>query len=278
MNGVTAGGAVCYGARRMTLTLAAVAALAYAVCALLHWRRVAVVFAAVLAAAALLLHGGALVSATVHDGSLSLGVTEALSVFAWQAALLLWVLGRFQPVLVLGIAIYPAAAAAALAAALWPTPVSAIPLSDWKIQLHVVLSLFSAGFLTLAAAQAVTLAIQDRLLHERAPESLVEALPPLQTMEHLLFLMIGLGFFMLSLSLLSGLLFVDNLLAQHLAHKTVLSVAAWALFGVLLWGRWRRGWRGRTAIRWALTGYGVLILAYFGSKIVLEQILSRHWS
>jgi ABC-type uncharacterized transport system permease subunit len=97
-------------------------------------------------------------------------------------------------------------------------------------------------------------------------------------MEHLLFVLITLGFFILSLSLLSGLLFVDDLLAQHLAHKTVLSIAAWAMFGALLWGRWRRGWRGRMAVRWTLSGYAVLILAYFGSKIILEQILSRHWT
>ena len=262
----------------MSSTLALLAALAYGAAALLHWRRAAAASAATLAATALVLHGGALLGATVHGGSLSLGVTEALSVFAWQAAVLLWVLSRVQPVQALGVVIYPLAAIAAICAATWPTPVSAIPLSDWKIQLHVVLSLFSAGFLTLAAAQAVTLAVQDRLLHDKAPEGLVGALPPLQTMEYLLFLMIALGFFMLSLSLLSGLLFVDDLLGQHLAHKTVLSVVAWALFGVLLWGRWRQGWRGRTAIRWALAGYGVLILAYFGSKIVLEQILSRHWT
>jgi ABC-type uncharacterized transport system permease subunit len=262
----------------MTVALAGVAAALYAAGALLHGRRAGAGIAGWLIALALALHGGALLGATVHGGSLSLGVTEALSVFAWQAAVLLWVMTLMQPVQILGVAIYPLAAIAALWAAVWPTPMAAIPLADWKIQLHVVLSLFSAGFLTLAAAQAVTLAIQDRLLHDRAGDALVEALPPLQTMEHLLFLMIGLGFFMLSLSLLSGLLFVDNLLAQHLAHKTVLSVAAWALFAFLLWGHWRWGWRGRTAIRWTLVGYGVLILAYFGSKLVLEQILSRHWS
>ena len=262
----------------MNTVLASLAATAYAFCALSHWRGVLPRATAWIGAAALALHAGALLGGVVHDGNLTLGVTEALSMFAWQAALLLWVLCLAQPVRILGVAIYPLAAVAALWAAQWPTPVAAIPLSDWKIQLHVVLSLFSAGFLTVAAAQAVTLAVQDRLLHGRSSAPLVDALPPLQTMEHLLFLMIGLGFFMLSLSLLSGLLFVDNLLAQHLAHKTVLSVAAWALFGALLWGRWRWGWRGRTAIRWTLSGYGVLILAYFGSKLILEQILSRHWS
>jgi ABC-type uncharacterized transport system permease subunit len=115
----------------MTSTLAVLAAIAYAACALLHWRRAAPAAATALAAAALALHGGAIVGATVHGGSLSLGVTEALSVFAWQAAVLLWILGRFQPVQVLGVAIYPLAAISALWAARWPTPMSAIPLSDW---------------------------------------------------------------------------------------------------------------------------------------------------
>lgn len=231
-----------------------------------------------LAAAAVALHAAGLFGEIFQAGQLTVGVTEALSLFAWQAAALLWVVSLAQPLQILGVAIYPIAAAAGLAGALWPTSVMGIPLTDWKIQLHVVLSLFAAGFMTLAAAQALTLAAQDRLLHQRAEGRLVQALPPLQTMEHLLFQLISLGFFILSLALLSGLLFVDNLMAQHLAHKTVLSVIAWALFAGLLWGRWVAGWRGRTAIRWTLAGYVLLLLAYFGSKVVLEQILSRHWT
>ena len=263
----------------MNLFPAAAAALAYAAAATLQWRATPGSTAGRgLAGLALVLHAVALLGAAFHGGNLTLGVTEALSLFAWQAALLLWVLAMMQPVQVLGLALYPLAALAAVWSVLWPTSVTAIPLSDWKIQLHVVLSLFSAGFLTLAAAQAVTLAGQDRLLHRHEANRLVLALPPLQTMEHLLFMLIALGFFILSLSLLSGLLFVDDMLAQHLAHKTVLSIAAWATFGALLWGRWRRGWRGRTAIRWTLSGYAVLILAYFGSKLILEQILGRNWT
>lgn len=262
----------------MTLAFAVVAALGYVASAPLLWRGGARTAAAGLAAVGIALHAGALLGEVFHSGNLTLGVSEALSLFSWQAAALLWILGLAQPLQILGIVIYPLAGVTALFAARWPTSVNAIPLADWKIQLHVVLSLFSAGFLTLAAAQAITLAAQDRLLHQRSPNRIVQALPPLQTMEHLLFLLITLGFFILSLALLSGLLFVDNLLAQHLAHKTILSVIAWGIFGALLWGRWRRGWRGRTAIRWTLSGYGVLILAYFGTKIVLEQILSRHWT
>lgn len=262
----------------MTPVPALLAAAGYVTAAVLIWRASGRQAALAIAAVALLLHGAVLVGQIFAGGNLTLGVTEALSVFSWQAAILLWGLCLAQPVQILGVALFPIAAAGAVAAALWPTSVTGIPLADWKIQMHVVLSLFSAGFLTLAAAQSVTLAVQDRLLHRASPNRIVMALPPLQSMEHLLFVLISLGFFILSLSLLSGLVFVDNLLAQHLAHKTVLSITAWAIFGGLLWGRWRRGWRGRTAIRWALSGYGVLILAYFGSKLVLEQILSRHWT
>jgi ABC-type uncharacterized transport system permease subunit len=94
-------------------------------------------------------------------------------------------------------------------------------------------------------------------------------------METLLFQMIGGGFIALSFSLLSGIMFLDDVFAQQLVHKTVLSIAAWAVFGVLLWGRWRHGWRGRTAIRWTLSGFAALVLSYFGSKLVLELILQR---
>ena len=123
--------------------------------------------------------------------------------------------------------------------------------------------------------QSVLLWIQDRQLHNRHPGGFVRALPPLQVMESLLFQMIALGFVVLTLSLFSGVLFLENVFAQHLVHKTVLSILSWLMFGVLLWGRWRRGWRGKTAIRWTLGGFFSLMLAYFGTKFVLELILHR---
>jgi ABC-type uncharacterized transport system permease subunit len=117
--------------------------------------------------------------------------------------------------------------------------------------------------------------VQDRHLHRRHPGGFVRALPPLQTMEALLFEMIAVGFVLLSISLASGFLFLEDMFAQHLAHKTILSVAAWTVFALLLWGRFRFGWRGRTALRWTIAGFLVLMLAYFGSKAVLELILRR---
>ncbi|HKE93020.1 MAG TPA: cytochrome c biogenesis protein CcsA, partial [Povalibacter sp.] len=85
------------------------------------------------------------------------------------------------------------------------------------------------------------------------------------------------GFAVLTLSLFSGFIFVQDLFAQNLSRKTILSCLAWIVFAILLFGRWRFGWRGRTAVRWTLSGFALLVLAYFGSKIVLESILGRHW-
>jgi ABC-type uncharacterized transport system permease subunit len=92
-----------------------------------------------------------------------------------------------------------------------------------------------------------------------------------------MFRLIGAGFVLLTLSLFTGFVFVTNLFTQHLIHKTVLSLIAWTIFGVLLIGRIRIGWRGRSAVRWTVSGFSVLTLAYFGSKFVLEDVLGRHW-
>jgi ABC-type uncharacterized transport system permease subunit len=232
-----------------------------------------------LAPSGLLLHLWALSIALIHQGSLRIGVTEAASLFAWQSALLLWLFSFREPIAINGVALYPMAGLFALWAALVPSPVSEVRVDEWQVSVHVLLSLLSAGLLTLAAVQSVALAVQDRLLHRHrlAPAGAGGRMPPLQTMERVLFQLIAVGFALLSLTLLSGLWFVHDWLAQHLAHKTVLSITAWLIFGVLLWGRWRYGWRGRTAIRWALAGYATLILAYFGSKLILEQLFGKHW-
>ncbi len=227
---------------------------------------------------ALVLHVLALSQHVFQGDAVTIGIDEALSLFVWQSAGLLWILCFREPLRSMGTVVYPLAGIIAVLAAAWPTPVSELSITSWKARTHIVLSLFSAGLLTLAAVQALLLASQDRLLHARQLSGIANALPPLQTMERLLFQLIGIGFVLLSLTLLSGLWFIRDWLAQHLAHKTVLSITAWLIFGVLLWGRLRHGWRGRTAIRWTLAGYLMLVLAYFGSKLVLELLLGRHWS
>jgi ABC-type uncharacterized transport system permease subunit len=138
---------------------------------------------------------------------------------------------------------------------------------------HILLSILAYGMLTIAVFQSVLLLLQDHQLKHKHPSGLIRNFPPLQTMESLLFGFLFAGWALLSLSLLSGALYIDDLFAQHLVHKTILSCFAWVVFAVLLWGRHQLGWRGHKAIRWTLAGFCLLMLAYFGSKLVREFIL-----
>ena len=143
------------------------------------------------------------------------------------------------------------------------------------LEFHILISILAYSMLSIAVVQAILLYIQDHQLRHKHPGGLIHALPPLETMENLLFSMIGLGFVTLTLSLLSGLFYLDDIFAKEHVHKTVLSFGAWLFFGILLWGRFQFGWRGRTAIRWTIIGFILLMLAYFGSKFVHELILQR---
>ncbi len=146
---------------------------------------------------------------------------------------------------------------------------------NYTLASHVVLSYLAYSLLTIATLQAMLLSYQNRHLKSRSGLQYLRYLPPLQTMEALLFEFVLVGEILLTLSILSGFVFLDNIFAQHLVHKTVFSIAAWFVYGFLLWGKYKLGWRGNTAIRWTLAGFLFLMLAYFGSKLVLEIILHR---
>lgn len=233
--------------------------------------------ALLIAAAALILQAWSLAGSLFQGNGMTLGFGSSLSLFAWQCSLLLVLLSLVRPLASLGVVIFPFAAACVGLDWALPTDAEAVRGLVGPIRIHIVLSLLAYGLLTIAATQAVVLAAQDRALRRHRPLVLLQSLPPLQTMENLLFELMAGGLLLLTLALASGLVFVNNLFAQHLAHKTILSALAWLVFAVLLWGRMRFGWRGRTAIRWTLGGYVFLLLAYFGSKLVLELILGTHW-
>ncbi|MBF8779852.1 cytochrome C assembly family protein [Pseudomonas fulva] len=169
--------------------------------------------------------------------------------------------------------LFPLGAVTALLAQF--APPGTVPLIDEApgILAHILLSILAYGLFTMAMFQALLLLLQDRQLKHKHPSGLIRNFPPLQTMESLLFGFLWAGWGLLSLSLVSGWLFLENLFAQHLVHKTLLACVAWVVFGVLLWGRTRLGWRGHKAIRWTLAGFCLLMLAYFGSKLVREFIL-----
>jgi ABC-type uncharacterized transport system permease subunit len=225
---------------------------------------------------AALLHTLILAQTVFEPAGLNLGFFNALSFTGWLIAVVLLAAAMVRPMESLGIVVLPFAALTLLLGLLFPAERIVADSSRWPLELHIVIAILAYSLLTLAALQAALLAIQDHRLRHRHPGGFLRGIPPLTAMEALLFQMIGAGFVLLSITLLSGLFFIEDLFAQHLAHKALLSLIAWGVFGVLLWGRWRFGWRGRTAIRWTLSGFAFLVLAYFGSKLVLELILRRY--
>ena len=225
---------------------------------------------------AVLLHAMILAQTVFQPAGLNLGFFNALSFTAWLINVMLLAAAMVRPVENLGIIILPFGAITVLLGLLFPTERIVADPGQWPLELHILIAILAYSLFSLAAAQALLLAVQDYRLRHRRPGGFLRGIPPQTVMESLLFQMIGAGFILLGITLISGLFFLHDLFAQHLLHKVVLSFMAWCVFGVLLWGRWRFGWRGRTAIRWTLSGFTFLALAYFGSKLVLELILQRY--
>ena len=197
------------------------------------------------------------------------------SLVAMIVALLLLIAALNKPVEKLGIALFPIAAIMLALELNFDDKTQLLHRYNWAMSTHILTSIIAFSLLNIAALQAILLAIQDQQLKSHPPKRFIQSLPPLQTMESLLFQMLGTGIVFLTISLVSGFLFIEDLFAQHLVHKTVLSILAWIIFTCLLIGRSRYGWRGQTAIQWTLIGFVLLLLAYFGSKLVLELILHR---
>ena len=225
------------------------------------------------ATVAAILHATVHVLAWRHTGGADMHFFAALSLVGLGMAALTTLFGANGRMAALGVVVYPLAALVLAAYAGYGHHL-AEPL-DWRLQLHAWCALLAYATLAVAALLAMMLWLQDRALRRHQFGSWRRALPPLTELEALLFRTVAVGFALLTATLLTGVLFVQDLLAQHLVHKTVLSVLSWLVFGGLLLGRWRRGWRGRTAAGWTLVAMALLVLAFFGSKAVLELVLHR---
>jgi len=233
-------------------------------------------FALLLLAFALAAHGTSLYFTLRTDGGFRLDLLAMLSLITWLVTLLLLLLARRHKLTLLILAMAPISALATLAAAHAWGDVSPSQQVSPGIAAHIVLSITAYALLTLATIQALYLYWLNLQLHNHHPSGISRYLPPLQTMESLLFGLITFGEILLTAALATGFLFLQDLFAQHLVHKTALSILAWILYGVLLWGHWQQGWRGNTAVRWTLCAFAALMLAFFGSKLALEVILQRN--
>ncbi|MEZ5571727.1 MAG: cytochrome c biogenesis protein CcsA [Halioglobus sp.] len=180
-----------------------------------------------------------------------------------------------RPLQNLLIALFPLSAIAVLVSAFAPDTAPLLRHLSGGLILHISSSILAYAVLTLAAFQAAVLALQDHQLKHRRTRGIIQILPPLQLMESMLFELLWMGVALLTIAIISGAVFIEDIFAQSLVHKTVLTIAAWLLFSTLLWGHYQLGWRSKTAVRLTLSGFALLMLAYFGSKMVLELILHR---
>ena len=244
--------------------------------------RTPILYSAALAVA-LLLHGMLLVHGMYQDGQLRFGFAHALSATLWITALIVCAETMFSASRGLFLLVLPIAAIASFLPVLFPGALIGRPSASPLFQVHLLLAILAYSLLTIAAIHALLMATMERRLHGEtmaAPGRLgfvIDKLPPLLAMEGVLFRLISVGFVLLTATLVSGIFFSEQLFGRPLRfdHKTVFAIAAWLVFAGLLIGRLVFGWRGRTALRWTMTGFVMLLLAYVGSHFVLEVLLNR---
>lgn len=233
--------------------------------------------AQLLLALALLLHAFAVAVSIVRSEGLDLSFVNALSLVAGLAVLAAWLTGVLRTLPGVGAVILPVAAVCVL---LPPVTSSHHPVTfagePWAAA-HIAVALCAYALFVVVAMQALVMTGLEKRLHRGLAAMSAPAVPPLITLERYMFRLIIVGFALLTLTLVSGILFSEQLFgkAVTLTHKNVFSVAGWVAFAILLFGRWRYGWRGRTALKWILGGTLLLVLGYLGSKFVLEVILRR---
>ena len=264
----------------MQNTLFVAAALLYAVCALLPSRRGAVISA--VTALAWVAHGAALGLDVVTPGGLRVGFAIMLSSALWVSVAAYWIENRNFALDGLRRLVMPFAFGATLLPMLFPGSLMPLEGQSPAFGWHIAIAVLAYSTLTLAAFHAVLMALQEARLHTRTASrgwfgSALDQLPALLTMEKLLFRVIWIGFILLSLTVLSGVVFSEQLFgsALRLDHKSVFALLSWLLFAALLAGRRWQGWRGKTALRFTLAGFATLALAYVGSRFVLEVVLQR---
>lgn len=221
----------------------------------------------------LLAHSITLISQVVDSGMLQLGLLNALSICVWMTVLVILISGINKPLHNLFPFFMPGSAALLIAGIVTPQ-MSEPKVYSTGMLLHIFVSLLSYSVMIVATLQAILVNMQSNYLHtHRTEKRFSRILPPLQTMERLMFEWLMVGFVLLTIAIITGGIYVDNMLAQHLIHKTVLTVIAWFFFAILLFGHFYLGWRGQRASRLTYLGFGFLLIAFVGSKFVLEYLL-----
>jgi len=204
---------------------------------------------------------------------INLSLVNTASLTSCLIIICLLLLSTRKPLQIIFLAVYPFATLTVLSTLFFQQQQPDLSSAGSGIFIHVILSILAYSVFSIAAVQAILIQMQNKNLKRKNSTILMRNLPPLLTMENLLFEMLWSGTILLFMAIIAGFIFVDDLFAQHLIHKTVLSIIALGIFSVLLAGRKIHGWRGLTASKWTLWGGAMLMLAFFGSKFVLEWLV-----
>jgi ABC-type uncharacterized transport system permease subunit len=227
---------------------------------------------------ALVLHAMLLYRRVVIADGLDLGVANAISMLVWLTVAIYWLGGlAFQGLSsVLGL-MAPVALAAVLFQATTQTRHVVTYGGDPLFTLHFAIALLAYSLFTVATVHALVMLAEEKWLHRGVLPPFLKELPPLLQMEALLFRILLAAFVLLTLTVVSGVFFSEQLFGKPftLTSKTFFAILSWLIFGGLLAGHFVRGWRGRTAVRWTLAGFTMLLIAYVGSKFMLEVVLDR---
>ena len=225
--------------------------------------------------AALICHGFTLATTALPGGDWNPTFFSTGSTVALLLAATLWISCLSKPLDILGVFVLPVTVLFTLLGAINVTRTVTAMDTGFGMQMHILFSLSAYSILILAAALAVLLNRQTQRLHRGNPTGTSANLPPVDAMESFLFHLLTLGLVLLSLGLITGWIYLDNMFAQHLTHKVAFSIAAWLLLSALFFGHLLFGWRGRKFLKLTLTGTALLVVGFFGSKIVLEFGLQR---
>lgn len=236
--------------------------------------------------APLALHSWLLYADLVAPQELRFGFGHALSAMLWMAVLLYWVENQFYDLDGMQPLLLPLAAVAVPLPALFPGFPSSAHAASFEFRMHLILGMLAYSVFTIAVLHAVLMAIVERSLQRHRARAAgaagtlagpLASLPPLLTLERLLFRLIAVAFVLLTLTLVTGAVLSDALFGRALRfnHETLFALLSWVTFAALLAGRTLYGWRGRTALRWTLTGFVMLLLASVGTLFVLEVVLGR---
>ena len=235
-----------------------------------HW------FIRILLGLGLALHGLVLYNEMLTPMGVNYSVFNLLSFTSGLMLLLSLLFSTYRPVLALSLMGIPVAAGGLILGFCFNPPVQIVQRHSLGLDIHIILSLSAYAVLLMATIHAALLWVQNRELKKKQKRRVwVSLLPAYQDMQSLLFDMLMTGFVLLTIALGFGFFTIDNFFAQHLAHKTVFSLISWVVYGVLLIGHYRFGWRGQKAIRFTMLGFALLALGFIGSKVVLEMILGR---